>query len=95
MHGRTGNTRSEREGLLRNAWGGIAICDDRRLAVEEAAGAYKSAAQVVEDLAGHDLIRPLAAMKPLVTYKKVEIDHAEAKRDKGRERRLERRQRHG
>ncbi|MCV9961308.1 RNA ligase RtcB family protein [Pararhizobium sp. BT-229] len=95
MHGRTGNTRSEREGLLRNTWGGIAICDDRRLAVEEAAGAYKNAAQVVEDLAGHGLIRALAAMKPLVTYKKVEVDHDEAKRDKGRERRLERRQKRG
>ncbi len=95
MHGRTGNTRSEREGLLRNAWGGVAICDDRRLAIEEAAGAYKNAAQVVEDLASHGLVQPLAAMKPLVTYKKVEIDHDDAKRDKGRERRLERRQRHG
>jgi release factor H-coupled RctB family protein len=95
MHGRTGNTRSEREGLLRNAWGGVAICDDRRLAVEEAAGAYKNAAQVVEDLVGHGLVRPLAAMKPLVTYKKVDIDHDEAKRDKGRERRQERRQKRG
>ncbi len=95
MHGRTGNTRSEREGLLRNAWGGIAICDDRRLAVEEAAGAYKNAAQVVDDLAGHGLVRALAAMKPLITYKKVEVDHDEAKRDKGRERRLERRQKRG
>ncbi|MBB6484301.1 RNA ligase RtcB family protein [Rhizobium lusitanum] len=87
MHGRTGSTRSEREALLRNPWGGIAICDDRKLAIEEAAGAYKNAGQVIADLADHGLIRPLASMKPLITYKKVSIDHEEPKKDRMRDRR--------
>ena len=86
MHGRIGTTRSEREALLRNPWGGIAICDDRKLAVEEAAGAYKNAGQVLEDLMWHGLIRPLASMKPLVTYKKISVDHEELKQDRTRER---------
>ncbi|NLR96728.1 RNA ligase RtcB family protein [Rhizobium sp. P38BS-XIX] len=89
MHGRTGNTRSEREALLRNPWGGIAICDDRKLAIEEAAGAYKNADQVIADLAEHGLIRPLASMKPLITYKKVNVDHEEAKQDRTRDRRAD------
>jgi len=87
MHGRIGTTRSEREALLRNSWGGIAICDDRKLAIEEAAGAYKNAGQVIADLADHGLIRPLASMKPLITYKKVSIDHDEPKQDRMRDRR--------
>lgn len=70
MHGRVGRTRSERDDLLRNAWGGIAICDDRDLVVEEAAAAYKDAGQVVADLEAAGLIESLAAMRPLITYKK-------------------------
>lgn len=70
MHGRVGKTRSEREQLLRNTWGGVAICDDRDLVIEEASVAYKDAAQVVADLKEKGLIDSLAAMRPLVTYKK-------------------------
>lgn len=71
MHGRVGKTRSERDDLLRNAWGGVAICDDRDLVIEEASSAYKDAAQVLADLEAAGLIDTLAAMRPLVTYKKV------------------------
>ncbi|TIX88516.1 RNA ligase RtcB family protein [Rhizobium sp. P44RR-XXIV] len=95
MHGRIGVTRSEREALLRNQWGGIAICDDRKLAVEEAASAYKNAGQVLEDLAGHGLVRPLASMKPLITYKKTSVDHDELKRDRVRDRRMSGRRKNG
>jgi release factor H-coupled RctB family protein len=70
MHGRAGRNRSERHALLRNEWGGHVICDDRNLVVEEAASAYKDAGHVVRELADAGLVRPLAAMKPLVTYKK-------------------------
>jgi len=70
MHGRVGRNRSERDALLRNAWGGQLICGDRNLVIEEAATAYKDAGHVVRDLADAGLIRTLAAMKPLVTYKK-------------------------
>lgn len=70
MHGRVGRNRSERDALLRNAWGGQLICDDRNLVIEEAATAYKDAGQVVRDLTEAGLVVALAAMKPLVTYKK-------------------------
>lgn len=70
MHGRVGRTRSERDDLLRNGWGGIAICDDRDLVIEEASAAYKDARQVVTDLEGAGLVEALAALRLLVTYKK-------------------------
>ncbi len=76
MHGRAGRNRSEREQLLRNAWGGIAICDDRALVVEEAASAYKDAGQVVADLESEKLVTVLASFRPLVTFKKA-VDEAE------------------
>nr|WP_245440632.1 RNA ligase RtcB family protein [Rhizobium phaseoli] len=76
MHGRVGRNRSEREQLLRNPWGGIAICDDRGLVVEEAAPAYKDAGQVVSDLEREGLITMLASLRPLVTFKKA-VDEAE------------------
>ncbi|MGO7075516.1 RNA ligase RtcB family protein [Rhizobium johnstonii] len=76
MHGRVGRNRSEREQLLRNSWGGIAICDDRALVVEEAASAYKDAGQVVTDLQNEGLIVGLARLRPLVTFKKA-VDEAE------------------
>ncbi|MBY5786524.1 RNA ligase RtcB family protein [Rhizobium leguminosarum] len=76
MHGRVGRNRSEREQLLRNSWGGIAICDDRSLVVEEAASAYKDAGQVVTDLENESLIVRLASFRPLVTFKKA-VDEAQ------------------
>ncbi len=80
MHGRVGRTRSERDGLLRNAWGGIAICDDRDLVIEEAPSAYKDAGQVVADLEAAGLVESLAAMRPLVTYKKAIDEEDRARR---------------
>ncbi|MGR9247521.1 RNA ligase RtcB family protein [Rhizobium leguminosarum] len=77
MHGRVGRNRSEREQLLRNSWGGVAICDDRALVVEEAASAYKDAGQVMADLQSEGLIIGLASMRPLVTFKKA-VDEVEA-----------------
>ena len=76
MHGRVGRNRSERDQLLRNAWGGVAICDDRALVVEEAASAYKDAGQVVADLQNGGLIVGLASLRPLVTFKKA-VDEVE------------------
>ena len=70
MHGRVGTSRSHREQLARNDGGGRAICDDRALLIEEAASAYKDCGQVVADLEEHQLVERVAAMRPLVTYKK-------------------------
>nr|WP_079211272.1 RNA ligase RtcB family protein [Brucella pituitosa] len=70
MHGRVGASRSHREQLARNDWGGRAICDDRSLLIEEAASAYKDCSRVVTDLEAHQLVERVAAMRPLITYKK-------------------------
>lgn len=70
MHGRVGRTRSERDELMRNRWGGQLICDDRKLVIEEAATAYKDAQKVVGDLESFGLVRPVAELRPLLTYKK-------------------------
>ena len=94
MHGRVGRTRSERDALLRNAWGGQLICDDRNLVIEEAASAYKDAGQVVQDLAEAGLVVALAAMKPLVTYKKAVEGPPDRTRSKPTRNRLARRDRH-
>ncbi len=94
MHGRVGRTRPDREQLLRNPWGGVAICDDRDLVVEEAASAYKDAAHVVGDLVEAGLVEPVATMRPLVTYKKA-VDEGEAlRRSRKPDYRQERRRRH-
>lgn len=81
MHGRVGASRSHREELARNDWGGRAICDDRSLLIEEAASAYKDCGQVVSDLEAHQLVERVAAMRPLVTYKKA-VDRPGYSREK-------------
>lgn len=95
MHGRAGRNRSERDALLRNVWGGQLICDDRNLVIEEAASAYKDAGQVVQDLADAGLVVTLAAMKPLVTYKKAIDGPFDRTRKKPSRERASRRADHG
>ena len=95
MHGRTRRNRSERDALLRNVWGGQLICDDRNLVIEEAASAYKDAGQVVQDLADAGLVVTLAAMKPLVTYKKAIDGPLDRTRKKPSRERASRRADHG
>ncbi|MFD2054491.1 RNA ligase RtcB family protein [Mesorhizobium calcicola] len=95
MHGRAGRNRSERDALLRNAWGGQLICDDRNLVIEEAAPAYKDAGQVVQDLADAALVVRLAAMKPLVTYKKAMEGPPDRTRKNPSRERMARRANHG
>lgn len=94
MHGRVGRNRSERDALLRNEWGGQLICDDRNLVIEEAATAYKDAGQVVRDLSEAGLVTALAAMRPLVTYKKAIDGPPDRTRGKPNRDRWERRDRH-
>lgn len=77
MRHRLGRTRSERDALVRNQWGGFAICEDRDALVEEAAQAYKSAKAVVDDLESFDLVKPISALKPLVTFKRADLNEGE------------------
>lgn len=55
--------------LGRTALGGRVICDDRELIFEEAPEAYKSVETVIDALQTAGLIRVLARLKPLLTYK--------------------------
>ncbi|UFZ03212.1 RNA ligase RtcB family protein [Bradyrhizobium ontarionense] len=71
MMGRVGATRSDRERLARNPFGGSVICEDRALLVEEAPEAYKPIAGVIGDLEAFGLARVVASFRPLVTVKKI------------------------
>ena len=69
MHGRVGKTKSDLTALTRNPFGGQIVCGDRNLLKEESGRAYKDAAQVVADLSHFGLARPIAKLRPLVTFK--------------------------
>lgn len=55
--------------LGRTALGSRVICNDRQLIYEEAPQAYKGVDSVVQALVGAGLVRLLARMKPVLTYK--------------------------
>ncbi len=58
--------------LSRTALGSRVVCDDRELIYEEAPEAYKPVDTVVDALRGAGLVRVIARLKPLLTYKKRE-----------------------
>lgn len=55
--------------LERTALGGRVICEDRRLIFEEAPEAYKDIGGVIRDLEEAGLIRVVASLRPLLSYK--------------------------
>lgn len=57
------------EQMTRTVLGSRVICNDRQLIYEEAPQAYKPVDSVVQDLMGAGLVRLLARMKPVLTYK--------------------------
>ena len=61
-----------RDGLLTNPWGGRVVCGDTTMAQEEAPLAYKDIGTVVDALAEAGLIRIVAALRPVVTFKSSE-----------------------
>ena len=61
--------RFTKESLLRTEIGSRVICDDKELLYEEAPQAYKNVDVVVEDLVDAGLVRILAVLAPLITYK--------------------------
>lgn len=69
MHGRVGATKSDRDRLTRNPFGGMVVCEDRDLLIEEAPEAYKSVDRVVADMVEVGLARVVATFRPLVTFK--------------------------
>lgn len=90
MSGRVGASRSDREKLVRTSFGGRVVCEDRRLLQEEAPAAYKDPQAVVDDLSDHGLASKVAALKPMVTFKKALIEQQQGRSEK-QERLLQRR----
>lgn len=82
MHGRVRAKKSDLAQLKRNPFGGIVVCEDRDLLVEEAPIAYKSIERVIDDLVAFKIARVVATFRPLVTFKKGASYKAEKKRDK-------------
>lgn len=70
MHGRVRTKKSDIALLERNPYGGLVVCRDRDLLVEEAPDAYKNIDRVIEDLVAFGLARVVATFRPLVTFKK-------------------------
>ncbi|MEJ2117876.1 MAG: RtcB family protein, partial [Alphaproteobacteria bacterium] len=50
-------------------FGGLVVCEDRKLLVEEAPDAYKAIDRVIADLVEFGLARVVATFRPLVTFK--------------------------
>jgi release factor H-coupled RctB family protein len=69
MHGRVQTRKSDLEKLARNPYGGLIICENRDLLVEEAPDAYKNIGRVIDDLVAFGLVRVVATFRPLVTFK--------------------------
>jgi release factor H-coupled RctB family protein len=60
--------------MARNASGGMILCEDRQLLIEEAPQAYKNVEKVRGDLEGFGLAKTIATFAPLLTYKKTKGD---------------------
>ena len=76
MHGRIAGRKSDLSQLGRNPYGGVVLCEERRLLIEEAPAAYKSIEQVIGDLVEFGLVRVVATFRPLLTFKTV-VERAE------------------
>ena len=69
MEKRVRKNASDLARLERNPFGGYVLCSDRRLLIEEAPNAYKDVSKVVDDLTTNAMVRPVAIMRPIVTFK--------------------------
>lgn len=69
MHGRIKNVKSVREKMTKNPFGGIVVCEDRDLMLEEAGDAYKNINRVIDDLVSFGLVKVVATFRPLITFK--------------------------
>lgn len=69
MEKRVRTSPGDLERLARTPFGGRVICTDRQLLIEEAPDAYKDIHKVVADLEAMNLVRVVAILRPLVTFK--------------------------
>ena len=72
MHGRVTAKKPDLARLVRNPYGGVVVCEDRNLLIEEAPDAYKDISRVIGDLEAFGLARVVASFRPLVTFKSVQ-----------------------
>lgn len=72
MHGRVQARKSDVARLERNPFGGVVVCGDHDLLIEEAPDAYKNIERVIADLVEFGLARVVATFRPLVTFKKMQ-----------------------
>jgi release factor H-coupled RctB family protein len=63
------NTRYTVEQLSRTKLGSHVICADRKLIYEEAPEAYKPAENIISTLVSAGLVKVIARLKPVLTYK--------------------------
>ncbi|MBF0473969.1 MAG: RNA ligase RtcB family protein [Nitrospirae bacterium] len=56
--------------LIQTELGGHVICDDKDLLYEEAPEVYKKIEMIIDDLVEAQLIKVIASLKPVITYKK-------------------------
>jgi release factor H-coupled RctB family protein len=87
MHGRAGGKKSDLLRLACNPFGGVVVCDDRDLLIEESPDAYKNIARVIADLTECGLARVVATFRPLITFKKARSELAPERAERHRERR--------
>jgi release factor H-coupled RctB family protein len=57
------------EKITKTKFNSVVICEDRTILVEEVPEAYKDISRVIQDLVDHGLVRVLALLKPILTYK--------------------------
>lgn len=62
-------SRYNAKALTQTRLGGVVICEDRDLLFAEAPEAYKNIESVIADLTGAGLIKVVATLRPLITYK--------------------------
>lgn len=86
MHGRAGTSKSDRDALARNPFGGRVVCTSRDLLVEEAPEAYKAISQVIDDLVACGLVKVVATFRPIVTFKTARQEREAGQRGRGGER---------
>jgi release factor H-coupled RctB family protein len=57
------------KGLIETELGGRVVCEERDLLYEEAPLAYKNIERVIRDLLEAGLVRVIASLRPVFTYK--------------------------
>lgn len=65
--------RYRKDDLTRNRWGGRVVCGNEHALWEEAPDAYKDVSRVVGDLEEAGLLRVVAVLRPVVTFKSSEV----------------------